>query len=32
MGLKKNKPQKLYFSIIEVALQFNVNESTLRFW
>ena len=32
MGLKKNKPQKLYFSISEVAHQFNVNESTLRFW
>ena len=32
MVLKKEKPQKLYFSISEVAQLFNVNESTLRFW
>ena len=31
MVLKKEKPQKLYFSISEVAQLFNVNESTLRF-
>ena len=32
MVLKKGKPQKLYFSISEVAQLLNVNESTLRFW
>ena len=32
MVLKKEKTQKLYFSISEVAQLFNVNESTLRFW
>ena len=32
MVLKKEKPQKLYFSISEVAQLFNVNESTRRFW
>ncbi|WP_102407141.1 MerR family transcriptional regulator [Parabacteroides bouchesdurhonensis] len=32
MALKKDKPQKLYFSIREVAQMFSVNESTLRFW
>ena len=30
--LKKDKTQKLYFSISEVAKLFDVNESTLRFW
>lgn len=32
MGLKKDKDSKLYYSIKEVAQQFNLNESTLRFW
>lgn len=32
MALKKDKPQRLYFSISEVAQMFDVNESTLRFW
>lgn len=32
MALKKNKIQRLYFSIGEVAQMFEVNESTLRFW
>ena len=32
MVLKKEKPQKLYFYISEVAQLFHVNESTLRFW
>lgn len=32
MVLKKEKTQKLYFSISEVARLFDVNESTLRFW
>ena len=30
--LQKNKPLKLYYSIIEVARQFDVNESLLRYW
>ncbi len=29
---RKEKEQKLYYSISEVAKQFNVNESTLRYW
>lgn len=32
MVLKKEKNQKLYYSIGEVAGMFNLNESTLRFW
>lgn len=32
MALKKDKNQKLYYSISEVAQMFDVNESTLRFW
>ncbi|GHT32811.1 transcriptional regulator [Bacteroidia bacterium] len=32
MALKKDKPQKLYFSIGEVARMFGENESTLRYW
>lgn len=32
MGLKKEKEQRLYYSISEVAQMFDVNESTLRFW
>jgi len=32
MALKKEKNQKLYYSISEVAQMFDVNESTLRFW
>lgn len=32
MVLKKEKTQRLYFSISEVAQMFDVNESTLRFW
>ncbi|MDL2256220.1 MerR family transcriptional regulator [Parabacteroides sp. OttesenSCG-928-G06] len=32
MALKKEKNQKLYYSIGEVAQMFGVNESTLRFW
>lgn len=32
MALKKEKNQKLYYSISEVAQMFEVNESTLRFW
>lgn len=32
MGLKKEKEQRLYHSISEVAQMFEVNESTLRFW
>lgn len=32
MGLKKEKEQRLYYSISEVAQMFEVNESTLRFW
>lgn len=27
-----DKPNKLYYSIAEVAERFNVNQSTLRFW
>ena len=30
--LQKNKPLKLYYSISEVARQFDVNESLLRYW
>lgn len=30
--LKKDKEQKLYYSIKEVAQQLGVNESTLRYW
>lgn len=32
MALKKEKKQKLYYSISEVAQMFDINESTLRFW
>lgn len=32
MALKKDKDPKLYYSIKEVAQQFRLNESTLRFW
>lgn len=32
MVLKKDKSQKLYHSISEVAQMFDINESTLRFW
>jgi DNA-binding transcriptional MerR regulator len=32
MAKKKDKPQKLYFSIGEVAKMFDENESTLRYW
>ena len=32
MALNLNKNLKLYYSIKEVAEQFNVNESTLRYW
>ena len=32
MALKKDKNQKLFYSISEVAQMFDVNESTLRFW
>ena len=32
MTLKKEKDQKLYYSISEVADMFHINESTLRFW
>ena len=32
MVLSKNKNLKLYYSIKEVASQFGVNESTLRYW
>ena len=32
MALKKNKGEKLYSSIRDVAEEFDVNESTLRFW
>jgi DNA-binding transcriptional MerR regulator len=32
MALNAYKPQKLYYSIKEVAQMFNLNESTLRFW
>ena len=30
--LQKNKPLKFYYSISEVARQFDVNESLLRYW
>ena len=32
MTIKKDKPQKLYYSISEVAQMFDINESALRFW
>ncbi|MCH5302655.1 MAG: MerR family transcriptional regulator [Prevotella sp.] len=32
MALNEYKPQKLYFSIKEVAEMFGLNESTLRYW
>lgn len=32
MVLKRDKNQKLYYSIGEVAEQFGLNESTLRYW
>lgn len=32
MSLNTNKNLKLYYSIKEVAAQFGINESTLRFW
>lgn len=32
MVLNTNKSQKLYYSISEVAQQFGVNESLLRYW
>ncbi|WP_251966970.1 MerR family transcriptional regulator [Parabacteroides sp. AD58] len=32
MAIKKDKPQKLYYSISEVAQMFDINESALRFW
>ena len=32
MALNEYKPQKLYYSIKEVAEQFGLNESTLRYW
>lgn len=32
MALKENKSLKLYYSIGEVADQFGVNESLLRYW
>lgn len=32
MALKKDKDPKLFYSIKEVAQQFGLNESTLRFW
>ena len=32
MALNLNKNLKLYYSIKEVAEQFNLNESTLRYW
>ena len=32
MALNTNKNLKLYYSIKEVAAQFGINESTLRFW
>ena len=32
MSLNSNKPQKLYYSIKEVAKMIGVNESTLRYW
>ena len=32
MALNEYKPPKLYYSIKEVAEQFGLNESTLRYW
>ncbi|MBQ8047988.1 MAG: MerR family transcriptional regulator [Prevotella sp.] len=32
MALNTNKNVKLYYSIREVAQQFGINESTLRYW
>ena len=32
MALNPNKNVKLYYSIKEVARQFDINESTLRYW
>ena len=32
MALNTNKNVKLYYSIREVAKQFGINESTLRYW
>ncbi len=32
MALSKNKDLKLFYSTREVARQFGINESTLRFW
>lgn len=32
MTLNKDKNQRLYYSISEVAQMFDINESTLRFW
>ena len=32
MALNEYKPQKLYYSIKEVAEMFDLNESTLRYW
>lgn len=32
MDDKKEKPQKLYYSIGEVAEMFDLKDSTLRFW
>ncbi|MCR5642811.1 MAG: MerR family transcriptional regulator [Prevotella sp.] len=32
MALNEYKPQKLYYSIKEVAKMFELNESTLRYW
>ncbi|HNW88691.1 MAG TPA: MerR family transcriptional regulator [Bacteroidales bacterium] len=32
MPLKKNPPEKLYYSIGEVAKMFDVNTSLIRFW
>ncbi|MBQ8713186.1 MAG: MerR family transcriptional regulator [Prevotella sp.] len=32
MALNVYKPQKLYYSIKEVAEMFGLNESTLRYW
>ena len=32
MALNEYKPQKLYYSIKEVAKMFDLNESTLRYW
>ena len=32
MALNEYKPQKLYYTIKEVAEMFGLNESTLRYW